>query len=98
MEFNFILLAMGIAAAGYFIGEGLKNFKNPTAKNLFDSMDEDREHELISEKEIHYFMGISKEDAKSLIEEHSDIPHILINGKVYYPKGKLWKWLLNIGE
>ena len=83
---------------GYFIGDGLKNFKNSNAKSLIDSLDEDDEHELIKENDVHYFMGISKEDAKSLIQEHSDIPHIIINSKVYYPKGKLRKWLLNLGE
>lgn len=41
-------------------------------------------------------MGISKEDAKSLIQEHSDIPHLVINSQVYYPKGKLRKWLLDV--
>lgn len=98
MEFDLFWLALGIAIAGYCIGDGLKNFKNPIAKNLIDSLDEDSEHELIKEKEVHNFMGISKEDAKSLIEEHSDIPHIIINGKVYYPKEKLRRWLLNLGE
>ncbi len=81
-----------------FIGDGLKNFKNPNAKGLIETLGEDDEHELIKENDVHYFMGISKEDAKSLIQEHSDIPHIVINNKVYYPKAKLRKWLLNLGE
>ena len=98
MEFDLIWLALGIATAGYCIGDGLKNFKNSDAKILFDSLNGDNEHELINEKEVHDFMGISKEDAKSLIEEYSNIPHIIINGKVYYPKEKLRKWLLNIGD
>ncbi|MGY0691273.1 DNA-binding protein [Virgibacillus sp. FSP13] len=98
MEFDLIWIALGIAAAGYFIGEGLKNFQNPSAKSLIDSLDNDDEHELIKETDVHYLMGISKEDAKTLIQEHEDIPHILINGKVYYPKEKLRKWLLNLGE
>ncbi|WP_411747575.1 DNA-binding protein [Psychrobacillus psychrotolerans] len=96
MTWSFIWLAAGIAVAGYFIGDGLKNFKNPDAKNFIDSLDEDDEHELIKENDVHYFMGISKEDAKSLIQEHSDIPHIVINSQVYYPKGKLRKWLLDV--
>ncbi|OCA84169.1 hypothetical protein A8F94_15725 [Bacillus sp. FJAT-27225] len=98
MDFSFVLIGAGIAAAGYFIGDGLKNFKNPEAKSPFDSLDEDDEHELIKENDVHHFMGISKEDAKSLIQEHSDVPHIMINNKVYYPKAKLRKWLLNLGE
>ena len=99
MEWYVISIAIGIAAAGYFIGDGLKNFRNPAEKSLIDSIiGEDDEHELIKENDVHYFMGISKADAKSLIQEHSDIPYIIINSKVYYPKAKLRKWLLNIGE
>ena len=100
MEWYVISIAIGIAAAGYFIGDGLKNFKNPAEKSLIDSMigENDDEHELIKESDVHYFMGLSKEDTKSLIQEHSDIPYIVINNKVYYPKAKLRKWLLNIGE
>lgn len=97
LEFDLFWIAIGISIAGYFIGDGLKNFKNPNAKSLFDSLDEDSEHKLIEENELHDFMGISKEDAKSLIKEHSSIPHVIINGKVYYPKVKLRKWLLNLG-
>ena len=98
MEWGLIFVAVGIAVAGYYIGDGLKNFKNPGAKNFIDSLNEEDEHELIKENDVSYFMGISREDAKSLIQEHPDIPHIIINGKVYYPKDKLRKWLLNLGE
>jgi len=98
MEWDSFLIALGIAAAGYFIGDGLKNFKNPEAKNIIDSFDEDDEHELIKENDLHFFMGISKEDAKSLIQDHPDVPHIIINNNVYYPKAKLRKWLLSVGE
>lgn len=99
MEFDLVWIALGIAAAGYFIGNGLKNFKNPDAKDsLSEIFNDDDEHELIKENNVHYFMGISKEDAKSLIQEYPDIPHVLINNKIYYPKAKLRKWLSNLGE
>lgn len=98
MGWSFFWLAVGIAAAGYFIGDGLKNFKNPDAKSLIDSLDEEDEHEMVKETDVHYFMGISKEDAKFLIQEHSDIPHIIINSNVYFPKAKLREWLLDIGK
>ncbi|WP_335695460.1 DNA-binding protein [Sporosarcina ureae] len=71
MGFDLILVALGIAAAGYFIGNGLKNFKNPDAKDsLSEIFSNDDEHELIKENNVHYLMGISKEDAKSLIQEY----------------------------
>lgn len=99
MELDFIWMALGIAAAGYFIGNGLKNFKNPDAKDgLSDFFEDDDEHELVKEKNVHYIIGISKEDARALIEEYPDIPHVIINDNVYYPKGKLREWLTRVGD
>ncbi|WP_216831408.1 DNA-binding protein [Alkalihalobacterium elongatum] len=95
---DYIWLAMGIAIAGYLIGDGLKNFKNPNSKNILESLDEDDEHELIKESNVHHFIGISKEDAKNLLNEHPNIPHIIINNNVYYPKAKLREWLMKLGS
>ncbi|MFS8630156.1 MAG: helix-turn-helix domain-containing protein [Bacillales bacterium] len=97
MDIELLILALSIAAAGYFIGDGLKNFKNPNAKSLLDSLEDFDGPDLISEKDVHDFIGISKEDAGALIREHPDIPHITINGKVYYPKAKLRQWLKDLG-
>ncbi|WP_245831749.1 DNA-binding protein [Oceanobacillus senegalensis] len=97
MGFSLIWIGLGIAIAGYFIGDGLKNFQNPNAKSFVHATDDD-DHELIKENEVHYFMGISKQDAKTLTQEYSDIPHIFINGNVYFPKEKLRRWLLEIGS
>ena len=57
IEWYFISIVIGIAVAEYFIGDGLKNFKNPDAKGLIDSLGEDGEHELTKENDVHYFMG-----------------------------------------
>ncbi|PID01564.1 MULTISPECIES: DNA-binding protein [unclassified Sporosarcina] len=98
MEFDLIWIGLGIAAAGYFVGDGLKNFKNPNAKDsISEIFSDDDEHELIRENNVHYFMGISKEDAKHLIQEYPNIPRVVINNKIYYPKAKLRKWLSDIG-
>lgn len=97
MELDFIYLAIGIAFAGYCIGNGLKNFRNPQAKGLLEYLGDD-DQELIKQDHVYEFMGISKEDAKTLFEDHRDIPHIIINGTVYYPRTKLREWLLHIGE
>lgn len=98
MELDFFWLAIGLAAFGYFIGDGLKNFKNPSSKSFLESLDEEDEHELLKENEVHYFVGISKEDAKMLIKEYPEIPHITLNGQVYYPKAKLKEWLKELGN
>lgn len=98
MELDFLWLGIGIAAFGYFIGDGLKNFKNPSAKNILETLDWDDTHELIKEADVHHFMGISKEDARQLINEHPSIPHLKINHTVYYPREALRKWLLQLGN
>lgn len=89
-------ISLGIAIAGFFIGNGLKNFKNPTQK-LFETFDED-EMELIKESDLHYHIGVTKEDAKMLRKEHPDVPHLELNGNIYYPKKKLGEWLSEIGD
>ena len=96
INMEFIWIGIGIALAGYFIGEGLKNFKNPNYKAFVEELHEDDGYELIKDKDVHYFIGISKEDAKNLIQEHPDIPHIKINDSIYYPKEKLRKWLIRL--
>lgn len=93
---DYIWLAFGIAIAGYLIGDGLKNFNNPNAKNIFESLDENDDHQLIKESDVHYFIGVTKEDAKKLINEQPSIPHIILNNKVYYPKVRLREWLMKI--
>ncbi|WP_332634145.1 DNA-binding protein [Halalkalibacter flavus] len=76
----------------------MKNYKNPEAKNILTSLDDNDDHELIKQNDVHHFIRISKEDAEKLIDEHPSIPHIVINDKVYYPKAKLREWLLKLGE
>lgn len=93
---DFFWLAIGIAAAGYCIGDGLKNFKNPSPTNVFDDLDE--EHELIKEKNLHYFIGISKEDTKALVQKYPDIPSIELNGTLYFSKIKIREWAKNLSD
>ena len=91
-------IGLGIAIAGYFIGNGLKNFNNPESKTVFDQFEDVDGNELIKQKHVHHFLGITKEDAEKLIEQYPDIPHMKINDNIYYPKEKLRKWLSEIGE
>ncbi|AIF43043.1 hypothetical protein [Virgibacillus sp. SK37] len=93
MEIDFLWLGLGLAAMGYFIGDGLKNFKNPYARDL---LGEEEEHELVHENEVHHIIGISKADTQVLLKEHPEIPHILVNNTAYYSRDKLLKWLKNI--
>ncbi|WP_280771396.1 DNA-binding protein [Salipaludibacillus daqingensis] len=95
---EWIAIAIGIAVAGFFIGEGIKNVGKgsdqaslASFKSLFENQDQ-----FIKEKHLHDFLGISKEDAQSIAQKYPDIPHVTINGNIYYPKAKLRQWLNNL--
>lgn len=91
-----VIIAIGIAAAGYFIGNGLKYFNSPqSSESVLGTWDLDDDHQLIKEKDVHYTLGISKEDAKSLIKEFPDIPHVVLNGNIYFPNKQLKEWMKN---
>ncbi|MFN2748002.1 MULTISPECIES: hypothetical protein [Bacillus] len=86
MEIDFFWLALGLAALGYFIGDGLKNFKNPKGN------DSGYPH-LIKERDLQYYLGLSKEETKEMLRKYPDIPKIELNGTTYYPYQHLMKWM-----
>ncbi|WP_046175273.1 hypothetical protein [Domibacillus indicus] len=88
-----LFLGIGIAVAGYFIGDGLKNWKNPSERNFLDHFKVREQPELIEAGEVHRFIGTMKGDTKALLEEHPDIPSIKINRKIYFSRTMLREWL-----
>ncbi|OXS78330.1 hypothetical protein [Domibacillus enclensis] len=88
-----LFLGIGIAVAGYFIGDGLKNWKHPSEKNFFDHFKTKDQPELIEAGEVHRFIGTQKGDIKAFLEEHPDIPSIKINRKIYFSRSRLREWL-----
>ncbi|WP_050181675.1 hypothetical protein [Domibacillus robiginosus] len=88
-----LFLGLGIALAGYFIGDGLKNWKNPSEKTFMDHFKRRDQPEFIREDSLHRFIGTPKEDAKALLEENRDIPSIKVNGKMYVSRTSLRQWL-----
>ncbi|MDK2598801.1 hypothetical protein QO179_00875 [Bacillus stercoris] len=89
---------MGIALAGYFIGEGLKQMNHPKAYEKSDTY-------LIKERDIHFyighFLGITTAEAKQLagdMKDMKDIPYIEINGKRYVQKQMLKEWTFTLIE
>lgn len=95
-EISFLSLAIGIAVAGYFIGNGLRNFKNPVPKEIDQAFNDDLSDvygPLLSESDVHHYLGISKKDVHDLLHKYPDIPHIELNGNVYYPKKSLRQWV-----
>ncbi|MEC0564375.1 hypothetical protein P8841_00955 [Bacillus spizizenii] len=90
-----VFLGIGVALAGYFIGEGLKQMNHPKAYEKSDTY-------LIKERDIHFyighFLGITTTDAKQLAGDMTDIPYIEINGKKYVQKHLLKEWTFTLVE
>lgn len=81
-----VFLGIGVALAGYFIGEGLKQMYQPKGNEQNDIL-------LIKERDIYFyighFLGITTTEAKQLAGDMTDIPYIEINGKKYVQKHML---------
>nr|MDH3162656.1 DNA-binding protein [Bacillus licheniformis] len=89
MEMNLFWIGLGLAALGYFIGDGLKNFKNP--KGIYSGYPY-----LIKEDDLHYYLGLSKVETKEMsLRKYPDIPKIELNGTTYYPYQQLMDWMLS---
>ncbi|WP_338442437.1 hypothetical protein V5F86_10215 [Bacillus spizizenii] len=90
-----VFLGIGVALAGYFIGEGLKQMNHPKAYEKSDPF-------LIKERDIHFyighFLGITTTEAKQLAGDMTDIPYIEINGKKYVQKHMLKEWTFTLIE
>lgn len=90
-----VFLGIGVALAGYFIGEGLKQMNHPKAYEKSDTY-------LIKERDIHFyighFLGITTTEAKQLAGDMTDIPYIEINGKKYVQKHLLKEWTFTLVE
>ncbi|KAF2426733.1 hypothetical protein ACMXZI_08315 [Bacillus subtilis] len=90
-----VFLGIGIALAGYFIGEGLKQ-RNQTKDN------EQNDIFLIKERDIYFyiglFLGITTTEAKQLAGDMADLPYIEINGKKYVQKHMLKDWTFTLVE
>lgn len=88
-----LFIGVGLAIAGYFICDGLRNYRNPTEKSFVDYFKKNDQRELLAESSVHHFLGIKKEEVRMLIQEHPDIPHVKLNGQVYFSKTKLREWI-----
>ncbi|MEC5424763.1 DNA-binding protein [Virgibacillus sp. C22-A2] len=82
----------GSSLEGVFTG--LFKEKGSSEISVFD--EDDDEYMLLNEGQVHQFIGISKEAVRTLVRDHSDVPHLMINNNVYYPKEKQRQWLLNL--
>lgn len=89
MEIDFFWIGAGLAALGYFIGDGLKNFKNPKGSpSTYPT--------LIKEKDLHYYVNLSKEEVSELLKKYPDAPKIELKGTTYYPYEQFLEYLSRI--
>lgn len=89
MEIDLFWIGAGLAALGYFIGNGLKSFNQPEASS-------DEEPTLIKEKDLHSFIGLSKDELKELVTKYPNAPRIELNGTTYYNYQHFLNWLSSV--
>jgi hypothetical protein len=85
MEIVSFWIAVGLAALGYFIGDGLKNFAKPQKKSRYPY--------LIKEKDLHYHFNLSKDEIEELLNKYPDAPKRELKGTTYYSYHKFIDWL-----
>ncbi|WP_409300243.1 DNA-binding protein [Peribacillus sp. SCS-155] len=85
MDISFFWIAVGLAAFGYFIGDGLKNFKNPKGSpSVYPT--------LIKESQLPMYLNLSREEVTDLLRKYPDAPKIELNGTAYYPYQRFLEW------
>ena len=83
--FGLFCVGIGIALMGYYIGKGLQNFRQPEKEIDF--------YTFLKESDLAMFLNLSNDEIRSLLNEHSDIPKIILRGTTYYPKKQLIEWI-----
>ena len=85
MDISFFWFAVGLAALGYFIGDGLKNMNTRTKGSSYRT--------LIKESDLHYYINLDREALQELLEKNPGVPKIVLKGTTYYPYQQLLDWL-----
>lgn len=89
MQIDFFWIGIGLigglAGLGYFIGDGLKNFKNSKASSSGYPT-------LIKERDMHHYLGLSKDEFNELLK-HTHAPKIELKGTIYYPYQQFIEWI-----
>jgi hypothetical protein len=89
MEIDLFWIGAGLAALGYFIGDGLKGFNQPKDSSA-------KQPTLIKEKDMHSYLGLSKEELKDLVNKYPNAPRIELNGTTYYNYQHFLNWMSSI--
>lgn len=83
-----VILAIGIALAGYFIGEGLK--RQGSRKN------EAGYYYFLQQHELTQYINLNDKEIAQFLKDHPEAPKVIINGKAYYPAKQFQKWLTEL--
>lgn len=86
VEIDFFWIGAGLALLGYFIGNGLKNFKNPKGSPSGTPL-------LIKERDLFVYLRLRPEEVRELLEKYPDAPKLVLKGTTYYPYEQLVQWL-----
>ncbi|KAA9027037.1 DNA-binding protein [Niallia endozanthoxylica] len=89
MDISFFWIGIGLIGLGYFIGDGLKNFKNPKGSPT-------QYPTLIKEKDLHLYLGLSKEEVSELLSKYPDAPKVELKGTTYYPYRHFLDWISSV--
>lgn len=96
VAFSIFFLGVCIVIGSWIIHNGLFAQPNVSTKQAV-------QHQLLTQSELVNYLGLSKEEIQKLTElpdgddsYTSELPHIKIGSKIYYPKSALDKWLLNV--
>ncbi|QKY69395.1 DNA-binding protein [Lentibacillus sp. CBA3610] len=84
-----ILLAVGLAFVGYFIGKGLQNIGEPDKDNYNYNL-------FIKENDLEFYSNLNKKEVQELLNKYPDAPKIELNGTTYYPYKQFLEWLSSI--
>lgn len=86
VDIDFFWIGAGLAVFGYFIGDGLKNFKNPKGSPSGHPT-------LIKEKDLYIYLGLRPEEVKELLVKYPEAPKLVLKGTTYYPYEHFTQWL-----
>ena len=85
ISFGLFCIGIGIAMMGYYIGKGLQNFRQPKKEIDF--------YTFLKESDLGMLLNLNNAEIRSLLDEHPDIPKIILQGTTYYPKNQLIDWI-----
>lgn len=93
---SILCLAVCFVIGSWLISDSLRNISTQPTKQI-------AQQQLLTQSEVADYLGISIVEVQKITEIPngqnsyiSEIPHIKIEDKIYYPKKAIDRWLLNV--